>query len=86
MDATRVALANLANFKLGRSSIRNPSEGDDGEENGRETNEHVGVDAIRLDFLVSSDGYTHFLYLELLLLCPSWRRHAPWKGAGLNVL
>jgi len=70
-DATRVALANLTNFKLGRSSSRNPNECNDGEENGTETNEHVGVDEIELDFLVANDSeYTHFLYLEFLLLCP----------------
>ena len=45
MDVTRVTLADLASFKLGlsRGSNRNPSEGNDGEENGKETNEHVGV-------------------------------------------
>lgn len=82
MDATRVALANLASSKLGRSSIRNASEGDDGEENGRKMNEHVGIDTIGLDFLAAGNGYTHFLYLEIPLLRPSWRRHTPWKGEG----
>ena len=78
-------MANLANFELGRSSIRNPSERNDREEDGREMNEHVGVDLIELDILVASDGYTRFLYLERPHLCPSWLCNAPWNGVGLNV-
>jgi hypothetical protein len=44
LHATRVALADLASFKVGWNSGRNPSEGNDREENGRGTNEHVAVD------------------------------------------
>jgi len=36
----------VANFKPLWGSTRNPSEGNGGEENGREMDEHVGVDAI----------------------------------------
>ena len=43
---TRVALANLASYKGGRDTSRNASEGNDREGNGRETNEHVGVDSM----------------------------------------
>jgi len=92
MDFTRVALANfLANvkFKLCRSGIRKPSEGNHREENDKETNEHAdaGVDAIELDILMASGGYTHSLYFdsELPLLCLSWRSHAPWKRGGPDV-
>jgi len=92
MDVTRVALANAGTagtsfkFGLGRGSIGYPSEGNDGEDNGGEANEHVGVDAIELDILVVSDGYTVTFYtLKLPLLCPLWRCHAPWKGGRLNV-
>jgi len=79
-------LADLASFKFGlsRGSISNPGEGNDGEENSEETNEHVDVDAIELDILVVSDGYTDLLYPSLKM-CPSWRPHAPRKGEGLNV-
>jgi len=87
-DATRVALANLASFKfkLGWDSVRNPSEGNSGEENSKETNEHVGFDVIELEILVVSNGYTYFLYLELPH-CIHHGHHSPgpWKGTGLNV-
>ena len=90
LHATRIALGNLASLKVGRNSSRNPSKGNNREENGRETNEHVSVDSMQetmkeLKFLLASDAHTHFLYIELPLLCPSWGRQVPWKGTGLNV-
>jgi hypothetical protein len=44
LDATRVALGDLANVKNSRGSDGKPSKGDDKEENGRGANEHVGED------------------------------------------
>jgi hypothetical protein len=90
LHATRVALADLASCKgVGRNSSHNPSEGNSREENGRETNEHVGVGLREtmkdVEFLLASSVYTHLLYLERPLLCPPWGRQAPWKGTGLVV-
>ena len=90
LHATRVALANLASLKGSRNSSHNPSEGSEREENGRGTNEHVGVDSMQetmkeLKFLLARDAYTHSLYREHTLLCPSWGRQVPWKGTGLDV-
>ena len=96
LHGTRIALANpvVADFKGGRDSDRDPSEGSGREENGRGTIEHVNVDLMKesrycqamkeLEFLQASDAYTHILYLERFL-CPSCRRPAPWKEAGLDV-
>ena len=72
LDATSVTLADLASLKCGRDGSRNPNEGNDREEDGRGTNEHV-IDSMKeLDFLLVKDAYTHLLYLELTALCPSW--------------
>ena len=85
LDATSVALADLASFKGGRNSSRNPNEGNDREENGRGTNEHVIDSTKELEFLLVNDAHTHFLYLEFALLCPSWGVTRPRKGARLDV-
>ena len=56
LHATRVALADLASFKGGRDSGRNPSEGNDREENGREMNEHIGVDSMQVSVFANDEG------------------------------
>lgn len=55
MDATRVALAHLANLKTVRGSSGNASEGDEREENSRGVNEHIGVDSVRESWLFIGD-------------------------------